>query len=88
MRGFESSGSHQVNRGAEMHREIFFELKEGEESNRPGKLDEDVDVTRFGLLTASNRPKDADPADREPCGDIIFEVSQDRESLFPGLHGY
>ncbi len=59
-----------------MHREILFELKEGEEPDWPEKLDKDVDVARFGLLAASNRPKDADPADRESCGDIIFEVSQ------------
>ncbi len=48
--GFRGIKSHQVNGGAEMHREIFFELKEGEEPDWPGKFDEDVDVARFGLL--------------------------------------
>ena len=52
--GFCGIKSRQVNGGVEMHREIFFELKEGEEPDRPGELDKDVAIARFGLFAASN----------------------------------
>jgi len=60
---FKSIRRHQVDGSIEAKREVLFEFDEGEEPDRPGELDEDVDVACLGPLAAYDRAEDADPAD-------------------------
>ena len=84
---FQCVGRHQVDGSAEAEREVFLEFDEGEETDRPGELNKDIDIACLGLLAACDRSVDTDPADREPRKEFAFEPLQSREDLFPGMHG-
>lgn len=48
-------GGRRVDRGAELIREVVFQLYEGEKADRPGELYQDVDVACGGLWQGGGR---------------------------------
>lgn len=81
---FKGVGCHQVDGGAERSREELLELDKREEPDRPGELDENIDIACLGLFTACERAEDTDPADGESRGKLTLEALQGHEDFFPG----
>jgi len=54
----DGAGRHQVDRGAESIGEVVFQLHEREEADRPGELDQNIDVACGRLLAAGDRAED------------------------------